>query len=489
MISFNSIPSNLRIPFVAVEFDSSQAQQGPALLNYRGLIIGQKTSGGSGTANTLVKITSEAQAISYGGRGSMLHLMARAWLKVNKFTELWLGILADDGAGTAASGSIVVTGPATETRSIALYLGGVLVTVSVTSGDAQNTIAAAINTAINANSDLPVTSTVSTNTVTITHRHKGTAGNGYNIRHSYRDGEALPAGVALAITQLSGGATDPSLTSLIAAMGDTWFNVIAHPYTASTPLTAIEAEMLSRSGPMRMIDGLAVTAAQGSHSTLTTLGGARNSPYSVIMGPAGLNPPMPVVERAAKAAGVIAYYAQIDPARPFQTLPLTDDLPPADTDLFDNTERNLLLYDGIATTRVAAGGVEQLDRVITTYQTNSVGADDTAYLDATTVLTLMYLRYSFRNRWQLKYPRHKLASDGTRLGAGQAVVTPKVGKAEALTWFREMEEKGLVEGFDQFKRDLIVERNVSDPNRLDFTLPPDLVNQLIITASKVAFRL
>ncbi len=37
-----TIPSGLRVPFNAVEFDNSQAQQGPALLAYRALLIGQK---------------------------------------------------------------------------------------------------------------------------------------------------------------------------------------------------------------------------------------------------------------------------------------------------------------------------------------------------------------------------------------------------------------------------------------------------------------
>lgn len=162
---------------------------------------------------------------------------------------------------------------------------------------------------------------------------------------------------------------------------------------------------------------------------------------------------------------------------------------PAEADLFTLTERNLDLYDGIATSKVAAGGVVQIERLITTYKTNAAGGVDTAYLDATSVLTLMYLRYSFRQRILARYPRHKLASDGTRFGAGQAVITPKIAKAEAIGWFREMEEKGLVEGFDQFKRDLVVERNASDVNRLDFLLPPDLINSLMVTAASIQFRL
>jgi phage tail sheath gpL-like len=488
-ITFNDVPSNLRVPFVAVEFDASAAAQGPALLAYRMLIIGQKTSAGSATANTLHKVTSVEDVIELAGRGSMLHRQAVAAFASNKMTEKWIGVLADDAGGVAAVRTITVTGPATAAGTIALYLGGRRVSVAVASGDVQNDIATAIEAALDADLDLPVTASVATNVVTITFRHKGVVGNSYDIRDSYRDGEALPAGVSLAYASTVTGTTNPALTSLIAAMGDSWFQILTHPYTDATSLSAIEAELADRFGSMRMIDGLAITSASGSHGTLTTLGDGRNSPHSVILAQPGENPLTPPMEFAAEAAGIVARYGAADPARPFQTLPMTHALPPAEADLFTLEERNLQLYDGVATSRVGAGGVVQLDRVITTYQENGAGADDTAYLDATTMLTLLYLRYSFRVRVQTRYPRHKLAADGTRFGPGQAVITPLLGKAEAVSWFRQMEELGLVEGFDQFKADLVVERNVLDPNRLDFLLPPDLINQLVVTAAKIAFRL
>ena len=62
-------------------------------------------------------------------------------------------------------------------------------------------------------------------------------------------------------------------------------------------------------------------------------------------------------------------------------------------------------------------------------------------------------------------------------------------KAEAIAKFREWEDLGLVENIDDFKANLIAERNVSDPIRLDMLLPPDLVNQLRIVANKIQFRL
>lgn len=487
-ISFDGIGSP-RVPFIAVEIDASQASQGPALLTYRALLIGQKTSAGTALANSLHIVTSVEQVITLAGRGSMLHRMAIGWFAVNRATEVWIGVLADNGAGNEAEGTITVTGPATADGTIALYIGGVRITVGVASGDTDIDIADAIDTAINDATDLPFTSAVVDEVVTATFRHKGLVGNGHDIQHSLTTGESLPAGVGLTIVQPTGGTSNPTLTSLIAAMGDIWFNVIAHPYTDATSLTAIEQELASRNGPMRMIDGLAITAANSAFSTLVTLGDSRNSPHSVIVAPSGVNAHTPSMERAAEVAGLLAFYGSADPARPFQTLAMVNERPVAQADRWTLEERDQLLRHGIATTRVEAGDVVQLDRIITTYKTNAAGGADTAYLDATTLLTLMYLRFSFRARIQAKYPRHKLVDDGTRVGAGQAVITPKIGKAEALGWFREMETLGLVENFDQFKDDLIVERNVTDRNRLDFFLPPDIANQFIVGATKIGFRL
>lgn len=488
-ISFNSIPNNLRVPFVVVEISASQAQQGPSLLAYRALLIGQKLAGGTAAADAVVRCTSVDDAIVKGGRGSMLHRQALAWFASNRSTELWLGVLADNGAGVAATGTIVVTGPAAAAGTIALYFGGERITVGVALNDSQNAIATAIAAAITAAPDLPVTASAATATVTLTFRHKGTVGNSYDVRANYLDGETLPTGVGLTITALASGTTNPVLTNLIAAIGDLWFQVWTHPYTDATSLSAIEADLLSRFGPMRAMDGIAITSASGSFSTLTTLGTGRNSQQSIIVAQPGAAPVTPPMEFAAEVAGLVAFAGAADPARPFQTLQLARAKAPPENDQWSLDERNLLLFAGIATSKRVTGGAVQLDRIITTYRTSPSGATDTAYLDATTMLTLLYLRFDFRNRMQLRYPRHKLANDGTRMAAGQLVMTPALGRAEALTWFRDSEQLGLVESFDQFKRDLVVERDATDPNRLNFLLPPDLINQLIVTAAQIQFRL
>lgn len=495
MVTFNQVPTNIRIPFVAVEFDSSRAQQGPALLPYRVLIIGQKTSGGTAVANSLHRVTNANQVLTLAGRGSMLHRMAIKYFANNSFTETYIGVLADNGAGVAATGKVTWGGTATAPGTVNLYLGGELVQVAVAVGDDGEDISAKVVAAIAAKLDLPVTAAIggegSEEDTVLTFRHKGLVGNSFNIRLNYQDGEALPAGVSASITAMASGTTAPDLATLISNLGDEWFHVWAMPYTDATTLTAAEAELSSRFGPMRMIDGVCFTASAETHANLGTLGDSRNSPHVSIA--ATNQSPAPVFEYAAAVAAVAAYFGNIDPARPFQTLPLIGILPPAETDRFTNTERNLLLYDGISVTKVAPGGVVVLDRLITTYKQNAAGADDTAYLDVTTMLTLLYLRFTFRNRIVTRYPRHKLGDDGKRYGFGQPIMTPKIGKAEASAWFRDMQGLGLVEvsedAYKQFMADLVVERAAGDPNRMNWLLSPDLMNQFIVGAAQIQFRL
>lgn len=486
-ISFNQIPSNIRVPFLYAEFDNANAVQGPSLQVYRALLMGQKLAGGTAPANVPVRVTSAAQAKTLFGAGSMLAHMAEKYFANNSSTETWAMPLDDNGAGTAATRTLTITGPATAAGAINLYVAGRKLSIPVTNGQAQNSIASAVDSAINAGSDYPVSSSVATNVVTLAYKHDGLVGNEIDTRLNYFEGEALPAGVGVTIGSITAGTLNPSLAAAISAMGDTQYHIIAFPYTDAQSLTDLETELADRFGPLRQIEGMAISAKNDSHSNLLSFGDGRNSPHVSVMGvyqyPTGPH------EIAAALSGILALQGAIDPARPFQTLPISGVLPPAVDERFIWSERNLLLFDGISTVNVDAGGLVRIERMITMYQENPAAAPDPSYLDVNTLLTLSYLRFDFRNYFLLKYPRHKLADDGARVAPGQAIITPKIGKAEALAKFRQWEELGLVENFNQFKEDLIVERNLLDVNRLDFMLPPDLINQMRVFGVKFGFLL
>lgn len=488
MISFNQIPIDLRVPGQYIEFDSSQAIQGLVAQPHKILLIGQRLTTGSVAAGVPTRVLSAAEGETYFGRGSMLATMIAALKSANRYTEAWAVALDDDAAGVAASGNITLGGAITSSGTLAFYVGGVQVRVAVTSGDAPSAVATALAAAINADTSLPVTAVVNgvvAQQVDITARHKGEAGNSIDLRVNYYTGEQLPSGMTTAITAMSGGTANPDITAAISAIGDTQYNTIIMPYTDAANLTALETELSSRWGPLKMIEGHAFAAASGTHAALVTLGDSRNSQFVTIMG-TGSSPTLPEVW-AAVVGGVDAF--EPDPARPRQTLALPGLLPPAEESLFTLDERNLLLKDGISTFITDSGGNVQIERLITTYQQTAAGVPDTSYLDVTTMRTLAFLRFSVRTRIALKFPRHKLANDGTRFGPGQAIVTPNIIRAELIALFRDWEDAGLAENIDQFQADLLVERNTTDPNRVDAIIPPDIINQFRMFAGQVQFRL
>lgn len=405
--------------------------------------------------------------------------------------------VADVTAGVQASGTVTITGPATAAGTIALYIAGQRVTVPVASGDAATAIATAIAAAINAATDLPVTASSTTGVVTLTARWKGLTGNDITVLDSFagtNGGEAVPAGVGLAYSGsnlLTGGTTNPVLTTgAIAAMGDDEYDYVIHPYTDSTSLDAFATELNNTTGRWaysRQVYGHAYTALRGSLSALTTAGALRNDAHHTIAA-IDVDTPNPAYEYAAAYGGANAVCLNADSGRPTQTTPLTGMLIPRAGKKFVLTERQSLLNYGIATS-VVSGGALRVERAITTYQKNAFGNPDPSYLDSEVLHQLTEITRRLRNRITTKYPRHKLANDGTRFGAGQAIVTPSVIKGELLAEYALMELDGLVENAKLFAKYLIVERNANNPNRLDVLLPPDLVNQLRIFAVLNQFRL
>jgi phage tail sheath gpL-like len=483
---FSQIPIDLRTPGQFVEVDNSRALRGLPIQRHKILVLGQRLNTGTAVAGEVKPIINKDEPVQFFGRGSMLAEMCKALRAVNTFTETYAIAVDDNGAGVAATGSVNFTGAVTAAGTLNLYIGGTLVQVGVTAAQANTAIATAVAAAITANADLPVTAAVDgvvTTKVNLTARHKGEVGNGIDVRVNYYTGDRLPAGMVATIVAMSGGTSDPVLTTTIAAMGDDQYNTVIFPWTSAASLTAIETELARRFGAMVAKEGQAFSAARGSVSTLTTLGDGRNSPHVTIMD-AGNSPTAPYIWAAVLGA-VDAF--EPDPARPRQTLPLRGVLPAAREIRRTRDERDLLLHHGIATHIVDDGGVVLIERLATTYKTNAFGAPDISYLDVETLRTIAYLRFSIRTRIALRYPRMKLAGDDHP--GGLTIVRPKDLRAELISLFHDWEAAGLAEGLDQFQQDLRVERDPNDPNRVNAVIPPDVVNQFRIFAGLLQFRL
>lgn len=489
-VSFNSVPSDLRVPLFYAEMDNSQANTESD--SGASLIIAMANTGSSITRNKLIIMPSAGLAGKQAGRGSQLARMVSKYRNVDPYGELWV-IAVDAPEGDAATGTLTLTGAAQASGTLSLYIGTQRVQSAVATGDTVSEMASALADAINADLDLPVTASAAAGVITLTARHAGLCGNDIPVVMNYYGtvgGEDLPDGVTVAIVAMSGGTGAPELDAAVAAMGDEAFDFIGLPFSDSASVETLALEMNDDSGRWsyaRQLYGHVYTAKAGTLSDLVAFGDTQNKQHVSV---AGYEPETQtaVDELVALRTARNAVFIRNDPARPTQTGVLTGALPAKAGSRFIMTERQSLLKHGIATA-YASGGALCIERDITTYQTNKYGVADNSYLDSETLHTSAYVLRQLKSIITSKYPRHKLADDGTRFGAGQAIVTPAVIKGELCTVYRSLERNGIVENYDLFKAHLIVERNTDNPNRVDVLFPPDYVNQLRTFAVLNQFRL
>lgn len=490
-IGFSNIPSDIRVPLFYAEMDNSMANSASSTL--RRLIVGQvNDTAAAEEIGSLVLVSSSGLAKSIGGQGSMLAAMYDAWRKVDPVGEIWcLPLQAADGA--AATGTVTITGTATASGLLNLYIGGSRVQATVVAGATASDAASALATKINANGDLPVTAAAVAGVVTLTAKWKGDSGNDISLilnRQGKSNGETTPAGLAVVIAAMAAGAGTLDQTAALAALGDEPFEFICVPWTDSTTLDAWKEAMDDSAGRWswaKQLYGHVYGAKRGSLGALVAAGGARNDQHATTFGfEAGVPQPFWLV--AAAAAARQAVFLSADPSRPTQTgaLPGIDPAPAGSR--FSIEEWQSLLMYGIATLYFE-GGYMRIQRAITTYQKNAYGQADDSYLDSETMHQSAYVLRRLKGIVTSKYGRHKLANDGTQFGDGQPIVTPKVIRGELISEYGKMERDGHVENAELFEQYLVVERSSDNPSRVNVLFPPDYVNGLRVFALLNQFRL
>lgn len=490
-IPFQHIPGNLRVPLFYAEVSNTEANT--SRQNQRALIIGQKTSAGLAAANIPLRCLGADDAIGKGGAGSMLALMAQAFLKNDNFGEVWYLPLDDAQAAIAATGTIVFSDTPTAAGVLSIYIAGQLVSVAVAASQAVANIATAVAAAITAMTSLPVTASADTGTVTLTAKNKGLCGNGIDIRLNFygsANGEATPLGLTVTITAMANGATNPTLTTGLTNLADLEFDFIADPYNDATSIAALSEFLNDSTGRWSytsQLYGGVFTACEETAGNLQTFGLTLNDQHMSVLG--FNNSPTPYWVWAAAYTGAVSASLKVDPAMPLQTVPIYGVLAPPIASRFSISLRNSLLWSGISTFTVDQGGLVHIENAITTYQKNLFGTDDNSYLEVETMYTLMYVIRFLKAVVTSKYSRVKLAANGTRFAPGSGIVTPNIIKADIIAAYQKLEFDGFVQNGDAFAKNLIVQQNSTNPNRIDVLWPGTLIGQLRIFALLAQFRL
>lgn len=464
-ISFASIPSSIRKPGRYAEFNTALAVRTLPGNRQETLIIGQRLAGGSAAAGAVLSVFSDLEAASYFGRGSVAHLMVRAALAANPYLSLQVIALDDAGASVAASNTVTVTGTATAAGVLSVTVGDVPVRVAVASGDTAAVAAAALKAQFDAQPDLPVTAAVAAGVVTLTAKNKGTLGNGVKVASG-----STAAGLTVANTAPTGGATDPSLATALAAVFASGHHIIVSAWNDTSSLTALRTHLDAVSGPLEKRGAIGVYAHVGTLANATTLAPTINSGrITGLLVPGALES---AYEVAAAYAAVIA--SEEDPAMPLNTLGLTGIAAPALASRLSRTEQEAALANGVAPAEVGPGEVVQIVRAITTYTKDASNTPDISLLDLTTIRSLDYGRRALVDRLSQRFARGKnTARQRARI------------REEVLDVMYRLEELEIWENVKANEDGVIVETDSQDPTRVNVRIPADVVNGLHVLALRI----
>jgi phage tail sheath gpL-like len=304
------------------------------------------------------------------------------------------------------------------------------------------------------------------------------------VTAAYAQTKDLPISV-LAIDEPDPSPPLADISNGLAAIGDVQYHYIINYFNDKDNIDRLALFLNDRYKATSQIPGLAFVGFTGTMSEVNAFAVQFNSPFISIIGINDVD--VSDAELAAAYYGQCAHSLSVDPARPLQTLQIKDVKTEAATE-WTLTERDIMLNSGAATYYTDISKNVYVERPITTYRENDSGVADDSYLDITTVATAIYFRFKQRNRILSKYPRHKLTSEDVNFAPGQAILTPQLFKAEMLALYRDLQDAGIVQDFENYKSTFTCEIDSQEPTRINYQDQPIFINGMMIVAGKIQFR-
>ncbi len=276
--------------------------------------------------------------------------------------------------------------------------------------------------------------------------------------------------VAISIVGVVEGDAEPDIATALDSTALGGFTILVPAWFSATAMTALRTHIATYTDSIEQQSILGIGAVVSTLSSATALATALNAGAISI----ALLPGTTSTARQVAAAYAAIVASEEDPARPLNTLALTGINAPVINSRLGRTEQETALANGVTPLEVGAGDVVQIVRAVSTYTTSAAGADDVALLDLTTMRTFYYVRNACRTRIKLRFPRSKVSSK-----------TPAAVRGELLDVLKKLEELEIVEEVDANAAGLVVERSPQDVNRLNASIPIDVVNGLHVFAGRI----
>ncbi len=491
VIEFNEIPATQQTPGNYVEIRAAFNSGGVLPIPARAIIFAQATAAGTGALGVVLPNVTPQSATALGGAGSQADLMAHDFFANNPLIPLDLVLVADAASSSAATTTLTIAGAWSVGWTAAVEIGGVRVQQGVSASDTPATLATNLAAAINAqvNPTLPVTATSALGVVTLTARNKGLCGNTIGVLVNPAPGDSTPAGVTvtpggtLANGQgvLTGGATNPLISTLLPVIQGIWYSDIAMPWNDSVNVLALAAQLAANFDAMQHLDAQAWIGLSATFGAMLAQIAATNSQFIGAL--CEVNPRTPPWRGAAMLMGAYSLSKINDPARQLKGVVLAGYVPPVAANRLTQTLTEQLVEGGGVIYRVNSQGQAVLLRVPTTYLTNAQGVVDPTFHDAMTIAVASRVRWDWNTYLALTYPSNKLAPNGSLAAqADPTVMTPNRAKGSWAARSQFYEEQGWLVNTAANAALSIFTIMAGTSNRLNYSTPMNVIGNDMINA-------
>ncbi|MCB2256620.1 phage tail sheath subtilisin-like domain-containing protein [Pseudomonas chlororaphis] len=284
------------------------------------------------------------------------------------------------------------------------------------------------------------------------------------VIRSYRFAELSIVGVTVE------GEAEPSIVAALDSTAQGKYTLLVPAWFSQTALTALRTHIQTYTDSIEQQSIIGVAAVTSTLSASTTLAASLNSGAIAL----ALLPGTSSTAREVACAYAAKIASEEDPARPLNTLVLDGIQVPPIAKRLSRTEQETALANGVTPLEVGPGDVVQIVRAVSTYTKSATGATDVSLLDLMTMRILYYVRQACRDRIRLRFPRSKLSNK-----------TPAAVRGELLDVLLKLEDLEIVEEVEANAAGLVVERSGQDVNRLNASIPTDIVNGLHVFAGRI----
>lgn len=292
-MQFSEIQNQLT-PGVLIETDLESGLNGLPGTGKKFLCLGNNLSTGtvdvpvSSETAEVYRITSEAQAIEYFGKGSNLAWMCRIALKIAPKSKIYASPYKRGVAAVSADADLTLATSATGSGTLKVVIMGEIFKVGFASGDTPTAVGDLIAAEINAHPNLPVTATNAVGVITLAHRNPGAMGNtarfyaeisksvGMTVQSPSMSGPGTRT-PSESVGATTTGTTDGDPSVQLTALEGERFHLIALDTEDSSALGELKDHMEDLGLPGYEKWGIGIAGFTGSAANCQTLANAQDS--------------------------------------------------------------------------------------------------------------------------------------------------------------------------------------------------------------------